>query len=201
MNHTETTEQSQSLEELQLAKLKLEIQELRNKSTVGYKVVQLIPLFTILLAIGGLGWNIRQFNATQNAQELNEQASNEREFRKPLWSKEIELYFDATSTAAAIATLPEDSPDRKKAVERFWQLYHGPLVSVEDESVMKAKVAFGKCLDEIDIECETPSVKSNKLKTLSLNLANSCRSSIAQSWKVDLQNLYMQEDQKPAPLP
>jgi hypothetical protein len=202
MNDSESIKtEPHSLEGLQKEKLKLEIRDLKHKKTLEYKVVQLLPLFTIVIAIGGLWWNIRQFNIAQIVQARNEKASSEREFRKPFWSKQIELYFDATSTAAMIATLPEDSQDRKKATERFWQLYYGPLVSVEDESVMKAKVAFGKCLDEIDIECESPSVRANKLKALSLDLANSCRSSVGKNWDVELNNLYMQEPPTARALP
>lgn len=202
MNDGEKTRQPESLEELQLEKLKLETQDLKSKRKLAFKLIQLIPLFTILLAIGGLWWNIQQFSNNQKTQARNEQTSNEREFRKPFWSKQIDLYFEATSATAKIATLPDENPDRKKAVETFWQLYYGSLVTVEDEFVMKAKVAFGKCLDEIDEECESPSVKSNKLKALSLELANSCRNSIGKSWNIELNNLYMQEMQKNTkPLP
>ena len=185
---------SKSLEELQFEKLELEIQELRNRRTLKYKIVQLIPLLTILVALGGLWWNIQQFRTTQQTQVRNEQEANEREFRKPYWNKQIELYFDATTTAATIATLPEGDPDREKAVRKFRNLYNGPLVSVEDESVMKAKVAFGKCLDEVDLECEnSPLAKSSKLKLLSLALANSCRTSLGTTWNVKLDDLYKQD--------
>ena len=201
MDNSELTKQPESIDELQIEKLKLEIQELKNKGKIGYKLIQLIPLFTILVAIGGLWWNVQQFNNNQVTQARNEKTTNEREFRKPFWSKQIDLYFEATNTAATIATLPDENPDRKKAEEKFWQLFYGPLVSVEDESVMKAKVAFGRCLDEIDIECESLPVKSSKLKTLSLELANSCRDSIGKSWNIELNNLYKQDIQKPNPLP
>lgn len=204
------------MDELQEEKLRLEIQELKNKSSLGYKFIQFIPLLTILVAIGGLWWNIKQFTNSQQAQAKQfadsqeaqakrDESSREREFRKPFWDKQINLYFEATNATATIATLPAGNPERKKAEDKFWQLYYGSLVSVEDDAVMKAKVAYGNCLglgvgDETDEKCKSEPSKTYRLRKLSLELANSCRESIGKSWTIELNNLYLQ-DMKPKPLP
>jgi hypothetical protein len=196
MSAEETIEQSDLLNKVQLEKLKLEIEELKNKKRLGFKLLQLMPLLTILVAIGGLWWNVRQFTNSQDAQAKRDEAAKEREFRKPFWEKQINTYFEASNVAAIIATLPAGNIDRKKAEERFRQLYYGSLVLVEEEEVMKAKVKFRNCLDELDEECTSEPSKTFRLQTLSLGLANKCRASIGTSWTVDLKNLYLQDEKQ-----
>lgn len=198
----------------QLKKLELEIEELERKKTWQYKLSQYIPLITALVAVGGLLLNTQQFLSAQKAQSEKEEKvkiqeekqqketsereaeAKEREFRKPFWEKQINTYFEAANVAAVIATLPAGNIDRKKAEERFRQLYFGPLVLVEDEEVMKAKVSLYNCLDELDEECTSEPSKTFRLQTLSLGLANKCRASIGTSWTVDLKNLYLQNEKQ-----
>ena len=206
------------LGDAQLKKMELEIDELQRKKTWQYKLTQFIPLITALVAVGGLLLNTQQFLAVQEAQLQKEKdakvqeekqqkdiaereaAAKEREFRKPFWDKQINTYFEASNVAATIATLPATNIERRKAEERFKQLYFGSLVLVEDEDVMKAKVAFRNCLEELDEECTSEPSKTFRLQTLSLGLANKCRASIGTSWTIDLKNLYLQ-DEKQKPLP
>ena len=61
---------------------------------------------------------------------------------------------------------------------RFWDLYWGPMAIVEDEKVEKSMVAFGKALQQ--------SVSPDILKIAAIQLAHSCRDSLAESWDVDV---------------
>ncbi len=106
--------------------------------------------------------------------------SVENQFRKPLWEKQIALYFDATSAAATLASSanPQTLQD---AENRFWILYYGPLALVEDKNVENAMVQVAKCLRN---DCD-----KSELKGLSLRLARACRESISDSWSIELDDL------------
>jgi hypothetical protein len=80
-----------------------------------------IKALTMLgVAIGGI-WAICSYRMT-----------SEKEFRRPLWDKQLALYFQAANAASKIATLPEGNKDRNDSITEFWNLYFGPLAIVED---------------------------------------------------------------------
>jgi hypothetical protein len=106
--------------------------------------------------------------------------SVEIEFRKPFWERQISLYFDATSSAATLASNSEADALRD-AEAQFWNLYYGPLALVEDRKVATAMINFGQCLKE--------NCSQGELKNLSLSLARACRESISTSWSIDLEEL------------
>jgi hypothetical protein len=121
------------------------------------------------IAVSGV-WAIIQYRATK-----------EREFRRPLWEKQVQLYFEACDAAATIATT-KDEGVRLKAEENFWRLYWGGLAVVEDlENVETAMVDFG---NEIKKQKELTSLQSK-----SIQLAHSCRESLSTTWKIKFENL------------
>ena len=98
--------------------------------------------------------------------------------RKPFLEHQLTLYLEASKITAMIATIADDSdPERQKAIRRFWQLYWGELVVVEDHKVANAMVAFGRALKSSD---------NMKLEQLALGVAHACRDSVQKSWDVDL---------------
>ena len=111
----------------------------------------------------------------------------ENEYRRPLWEKQLNYYLEATRAAATIAHLRSDGSDLGKteffkAEIRFWELYYGELVVVEDPSVSQAMVNFGKCLRDYELDrCD-----EKQLQRLSLDLAKVCRNSVSASWKQPL---------------
>lgn len=207
----ESNTETSRIEEAQLTKLNLEIEDLQRKRSWAHWLLQFLPLLAILVAAGGLWLSASQFFAAQETRAQSEAtarataeqqrketserdtASRENEFRKPFWDKQLALYFEATNVASTIATLPSADPERKDAEKRFWQLYWGPLVAVEDEGVKVAKLHFRNCLKGYDVKCLSEPGRTDQLQSLSLALANSCRASISKSWKVELDNLYMQD--------
>lgn len=120
--------------------------------------------------------------------------TSKKEFRKPYWEKQIELYLEATATAATLATI-KAGEKREEALNKFWQLYFGPLAMVEDESVEGAMVRFGEGL--IDYEEDKCSIETLRMKSLAL--AHACRESLGKSWKIDLAKLEGKYNEKVLP--
>ena len=136
----------------------------------------------IIAALGviiGGWWAVHSYNTTA-----------ERELRKAFWEKQIVLYFEASEATTAIATLPPDSPARKIAIDRFWQLYFGPLRVVEDdENVGNAMISFGVCLTRPGDSGPEKDCTQDELQQKSLRLAVHCRLSIAANWNRKLDGL------------
>jgi hypothetical protein len=61
---------NEAITDAQLEKLKLEIQELKNKSSFANTIPQYIPLMTTLIAVAGFCFTIYQFFAAQNKDRL-----------------------------------------------------------------------------------------------------------------------------------
>ncbi len=186
--------------ELEIKKLKYDVESLGSKSDLLEKVIKFIPVMTILIAVAGFWLTVIQYNTQQtearkqqaamaeqyNAQQAAtaaQQASDrEQALLKPVWEKRLELYFTASETAATIA-LSNDKTERDKAEAKFMQLYAGPLVIVEDADVEGAMINFHSCLTGQDA-CDQP-----ELQRRSLTLASKARDSIGKSFNVKLGDL------------
>jgi hypothetical protein len=190
--------------ELELDKLRLEIQELKNRNKWYGQPGQFLPFLTILTAVIGLVISNYQFDkrfqedrsvreADAKTQAERDTKSREDEFRKPFWEARLKLYLEATEAAATIANLSPTDPERKKAEQKFMTLYWGPMVSVEDPADSRAMVDFERCLRGLGEECKTERDRSFRLKELSFDLANRFRKSLGASWSVELKDLPMQE--------
>src|SRR5208337_3782074 len=93
-----------------------------------------IKILGVIGAVGAAMWAAFTYMDTR-----------EIEFRKPFWDHQLALYFEATSAAAKMASLPSGK-QRDEATASFWSLYYGPMVVVEDsENVAKTMVSFGRC--------------------------------------------------------
>jgi len=131
---------------------------------VGIKILGLVG------AVGSFIWGVIVWRAAQKER----QASATRDATKPFLEKQLLFYSEATAVASRIATL-SDGVDRKKNIQRFWELYWGELAMVESKDVESAMVNLGRAL------IENPSDRGS-LEQLSLRLADSCRHSLAKSW-------------------
>jgi homospermidine synthase len=108
--------------------------------------------------------------------QLAAQQAHERQ--KPFVEAQMKYYFEATETATQIARTTEGSA-REKLIQRFWQLYWGPLAVVEDEEVEAAMVAYGQHLKKNPRDAAS-------LETLSLAVAHACRGSLKRLWVPEL---------------
>ena len=119
-------------------------------------------------------------------QREDAQRDFQRETQRPFLDQQFKLYSEAVSVVARLnsahdkGTLGEGSDD----LDRFWQLYWGPLAVVEDSRVEAAMVYVGRSLTAIAEKDEGTCAKS--LKLASLNLAHSVRRSMEQHWGVAL---------------
>jgi len=147
---------------------------------------QLSPVLVTVLGVAGFLFGVKQYVDQQKAgreaaiqQEKRELEARDRDFMKPLWEKELDLYFRATAAAATIATTKK-SPQREVAENEFWQLYEGPLVVVENQALSGAMKRFGRCLDGHD-RCD-----DNELRLRSRALASTIQETIEESAKLRL---------------
>jgi hypothetical protein len=107
--------------------------------------------------------------------------AQQRERQKPFLERQMTYCFQATEVASEIAN-SENSPSRTKAIERFRQLYWGPLAVVEHPTVERAAVDFGNALRSKHLD-------RVMLQKLSLELAHACRDALQKLWGVDLGQL------------
>lgn len=145
-----TVSQSDRKSDLECFKLKQEIESIHHQRrfrwvdrTIGNAGV-LGAFFTILALV----WAVYQYRDQQEKnreaaakQLLSEQWSRDRDFLRPLWERQIGLYFEITELAAAIA-VAEPGEARSAATNRLWVLQNGPLVLVAPAEVTKALEQF-----------------------------------------------------------
>ncbi len=176
---------------VEMEKLRLEVAELRWKVKWFYKIAQNISIVTAFIAVVAFVVSVYQYNSARD-----------RELKKPVWERQLAVAFEISNTAAAIAaTIDPDNVERKKSVDRFWQLYYGPSIFVEDEPLKQAMIDFGDCLNG-QSKCGSEAEQSARLPELSLNLTNQCRSAIGLTWQLHLDDLYKNRVQTtPSPLP
>ncbi|HWZ40511.1 MAG TPA: hypothetical protein VNY08_19635 [Bradyrhizobium sp.] len=125
-------------------------------------------LLTLLTAVLGI-W---QFTAQQSQ-------SN----RQPFLQKQLELSFQASETAARLAT-ETNAVEWEKARLAFWKLYWGPLSIVEDPKVEAAMVKLGEVVPSQPQS--TPKLPMKSLEVPSYNLAHAVRGLVLESWNVSL---------------
>lgn len=132
-------------------------------------------------ALAVFAWGVYQFYR-----------SNELSFRKPYWEKQLQLYEQATSAAALLAS-SEDEAAWQAALQDFWRLYLGPLCLVEDRAVEQAMVEMGALLGEASFA----TAEREALQNAALTLAVACRESVRRDWRMPLQELSIKRSQTP----
>jgi hypothetical protein len=154
---------------LELERLALENRKLRRELDHAGRldawewIRRLSPVLATALAVAGFLFGVYQFGSQQKAAQAaaaaQQQASREatelqsrrdleardRDFMKPLWERELNLFFQASDVVATIATT-QDPTRRRTAEQEFWKLYEGPLVIVESQALSGAMKRFGECL-------------------------------------------------------
>lgn len=207
MDANEQTDHQTAMAEAQLQKLQLEIKKLKfdvehlgGTSSQAEKFMRFLPLVTVLIAVAGFWFTVYQYNRQQAAaakQQLDaanaaaKQQSDaayklatqrKQDLLKPFLDKRLELYF-AASEAAANMALAKDKSERDKAEAKLVQLYAGTLIIVEDLEVEKAMKKIYQCITGED-QCDDAEKQRR-----SQALASRARDSIGQSYNLELEQL------------
>lgn len=130
-----------------------------------------LQILTAIGAVIAFCWGAYQFLLTQRGQAETRRV----EATRPFLDKQLKLYTEATQAAATMAT--SKSPEEIRAARnKFFLLFWGELVMVEDRHVESAMVELRNALNA--------GKEGAELEQLSLRLARACRNSLAESWGV-----------------
>lgn len=189
MGENEQTDHQTAMAEAQLQKLQLEIKKLKfdvenlgRGGSQAEKFMRFLPLVTVLIAIAGFWFTVHQYNQQQESAATKLAADREQAILKPFLDKRLELYF-AASEAAATMALSKEKAERDKAESTLVQLYAGTLIIVEDQEVEGAMLKIYKCITGED-QCD----EAEKQRR-SQALASRARDSIGKSYNVKLGEL------------
>lgn len=128
-----------------------------------------------IVTIGGLALGVANYLSTIR----RDVDTRNLEARKQYLTRQLDLYTDATRTAAKLSTSSRDSSEGVTAERRFWELYWGELSMVENREVEGAMKNMGDCLRGDCNGCP-----QSDLKQCALAVAHACRRSLAESWGV-----------------
>lgn len=141
----------------------------------------------------------RQFQAQQTEAKLRAD-----ELNRFIFERQAGLYLEAAQAASTIAT-SNNKAEKKAANNKFYELYFGQLVVVEDRRVELAMIEFSHCLNKNGVGCSR-TIKTNQdekplspdlvarlsaatLDNLSLELAACIRSSLKADRGIDFGKL------------
>ena len=127
---------------------------------------------TVVVTVAGLLWGI---GSVLHARAIDA--------RRPFLDLQLKLYQDATKTAAILAT-SSDAKELGAAEIRFWQLYWGELAMVENGGIQAKDGGVEGAMVRFGAELQKHSENRSTLQQRSLDLAHTCRDSLAESWNV-----------------
>jgi hypothetical protein len=128
----------------------------------------------IALLAGGM-WTVWVYHETAKQQANAAQI----EAQKPFASKRLDTYEKIVSLTAAIAETDLPAQVRHSKRQELDQTVNGPLALVAQDKIFAALVDFYTCLD--NRQC-----KKGSLGLYSRNVARACRTSLEESWSVNL---------------
>jgi hypothetical protein len=144
-----------------------------------------------ILVLVGLVLTIIHFNKKQQGQlillekQIQSQRAENKElnlnnFQNSFWEKQLELYIQASSSAATLTQFEIASSQYKESRATFYTLFWGPMSVVEDLEVKRAMEGFSNQL----LEYEAAATKRNldNLSQKSFQLARTCRESSIKRW-------------------
>ena len=98
---------------------------------------------------------------------------------------QVDRCLEASKVAASIATV-RDKAIWEQARGRFFELYYGDLVVVEDRDVANEMIKFKDILGLESQFNDLTGDSRSKLRGQVLNIAKKCRALIERSWRVKL---------------
>lgn len=158
----------------QMEKLELEIRSLRNSISW---LARLVPLITIILAIGSFLFGIYQMKQGFD----NNVTLSEKEFRRKFYEDQLATYLEISQTAAEISALDDQNKIRED-FQKLLEFRYGKLFIVcEDQQVLDSLDQFLKYRDT--------SATKDDLSKAAIRLANACRNSLRGFWQIPIPEL------------
>jgi len=157
-----------------------------------FRLWQIITtILSSLVVLAGLIVTIIHFNRKQHNQLtlVEKQIQSQREenkelnlnnFQNSFWKKQLELYVQASSSAAELTQYEITSAKYKESRKNFYTLFWGPMSIVEDSQVKSAMEDFSSQLNKY--ETSTSEEDLEDLMQMSFRLARTCRESSIKRW-------------------
>jgi hypothetical protein len=108
-----------------------------------------LKVWGLIVVLASGGWTFykwrddRAIDEKHRIQELN----------RFVFEKQTNLYFDAAQAASTIATSTDENA-KATAKNKFYQMYFGGMVIVEDRKVELAMIQFGRCMNMQPNKCD-----------------------------------------------
>jgi hypothetical protein len=157
--------------------------------SAGFNWDLMLKVVGTLVAVAGVVFGVYQYK--QKQEETNNQIAQKKQ--EATEARKYQQYMKAAGIAAgfAQASTKQDAQEKRR---EFWEIYHGELSIVEDESVKKAMMNFGGAIREWekynsgDADFSAPSMfeleeKDGKPQTfdqLAYELSQACRQSLGE---------------------
>jgi hypothetical protein len=109
-----------------------------------------------------------------------QQFQHKKDYQRAMFDRQTALYFEASDTAATIAST-SDLIQRRKATDRFNALPFGGMVMVESPGVEQAMVKFHKCMEAQGKDCT--------LSKEALTIGCATRRSLRKTWDINFGKL------------
>jgi hypothetical protein len=223
MRMPENDEDKRTSEELASAKLREEINKLKSEISdatwnrkFGRYASLISPFVTAALTLLGIYYGAWQFNKSlsNDRDKIQQQQIHDREvqlrqlnydrelkrqerehdFLKTFALSQSTTYFTLCQAAGTIAAYSPNDPRSNSSLLKFIQLYRGDAHIVADDAVVNAMDQFQGCMNGNNATCRNPTDQINRLRDLSLKLADACRSSMARTAKTDVSQISNFED-------
>jgi hypothetical protein len=136
------------------------------------RAATLAKWLTIMGAVVGFLWNVSSALQTRAI-----------DARRPFLNLQLNLYQEAASTAANLAT-STDPAELRRAEARFWQLYWGELAMVENGGFKPRHGGVEGAMVRFGHQLRADSANRSALQQQSLCLSHTLRDSLAESWGV-----------------
>ena len=104
------------------------------------------------------------------------------EFKRQVWERQLNVYMETANVVGEIPVVAEQAEQAdkfQKSVERFYTLYWGNMILLEDMTVREAMIRF-----HLEINDYIEGISSvERLKVRAANLVETLRKSSHASWK------------------
>jgi hypothetical protein len=140
-------------------------------------------LFPIVASLATAIWAVNSYLDQQRSTNITRLL----EARKPFSQKQFETYSSVSDLVGRLATLPPDSPDWAMEKIKFDMYRFSSMSMVQDGGVERQMEALTMSLQEMTFHPKDQ-ILHLKLQTRAFCLAQKMRSSIENSWSIQLQS-------------